>query len=383
MRIVFASLPGYGHVYPMMPLALAFAEAGAEVSVAVGDPFLGRLPLPTMPLFPPGSTFEEIQAEAIRTFAPSEDASPFAFGRRLFGQFFAPRVVESLLPELERLRPDLVVFEHTNVGAAVAAAALGIPVWSFAITRNDEFFAQVLDDSLPLHSELDGLPRSGAFPDLVRRRVEVLPDFLGSPDAFAPVGSVPMTAMRPVPWSEEDHLPAWVQAPRERPLAYVTLGTVFAEAGAIRRAAVETAEAGCDVLVALGPVLHRADLGDLPDQVRCVTFVDQPRLLADADVVVHHGGTGTLLAAVERGLPQVLLPRGADQFRNADSLAHEGAARHVPGDAADGSIRDAVVAVLDADSPERANAVRLGALIAERPSPRDVARNLLDGELRG
>lgn len=33
----------------MMPLALACADAGHEVVVATGEPFLGRLPLPTVP----------------------------------------------------------------------------------------------------------------------------------------------------------------------------------------------------------------------------------------------------------------------------------------------------------------------------------------------
>lgn len=46
MRVVVASLPAYGHLYPLMPLAQAFALAGHEVVVAVGDPFLGRFAVP-------------------------------------------------------------------------------------------------------------------------------------------------------------------------------------------------------------------------------------------------------------------------------------------------------------------------------------------------
>jgi len=39
MKIVFAALPAYGHVYPLVPLALACADAGHEVVFACGDPF--------------------------------------------------------------------------------------------------------------------------------------------------------------------------------------------------------------------------------------------------------------------------------------------------------------------------------------------------------
>jgi hypothetical protein len=52
MRVVVASLPAYGHLYPLMPLAQAFALPGHEVIVAVGDPFLGRLPFPTVRAMP-------------------------------------------------------------------------------------------------------------------------------------------------------------------------------------------------------------------------------------------------------------------------------------------------------------------------------------------
>src|SRR6478735_2176492 len=52
MKVAFASLGAYGHVYPMMPLALACAQAGHEVVLATGVPFLGRLPVPTTPGYP-------------------------------------------------------------------------------------------------------------------------------------------------------------------------------------------------------------------------------------------------------------------------------------------------------------------------------------------
>jgi hypothetical protein len=52
VKIMFASLDAYGHVYPMMPLALACATAGHETVIAIGPPFLGRLPLTTVPGYP-------------------------------------------------------------------------------------------------------------------------------------------------------------------------------------------------------------------------------------------------------------------------------------------------------------------------------------------
>jgi UDP:flavonoid glycosyltransferase YjiC (YdhE family) len=56
MKIMFASLGVYGHLYPMMPLALGCADAGHEVVIATGKPFLDRLALPTVPGYPAHSS---------------------------------------------------------------------------------------------------------------------------------------------------------------------------------------------------------------------------------------------------------------------------------------------------------------------------------------
>ena len=43
-------------------------------------------------------------------------------------------------------------------------------------------------------------------------------------------------------------------------------------------------------------------------------------------LVVHHGGSGTMLGALAHGLPQLRRPQGADQFLNAEALLPTGAA---------------------------------------------------------
>ena len=58
VKIMFASLGAYGHLYPMMPLALACAATGHETPIAIGPPFGGRLPLPTVPGYPPDLQFD-------------------------------------------------------------------------------------------------------------------------------------------------------------------------------------------------------------------------------------------------------------------------------------------------------------------------------------
>ena len=51
----------------------------------------------------------------------------------MFAEIAAESTVDAPLPEFERVRPDLVVYEAFDVGAGVAAAVLGIPAAAFGI----------------------------------------------------------------------------------------------------------------------------------------------------------------------------------------------------------------------------------------------------------
>jgi hypothetical protein len=53
-------------------------------------------------------------------------------------------------------------------------------------------------------------------------------------------------------------------------------------------------------------------------------------------LVVHHGGSGTTLSAAAAGVPQLVLPQGADQFANAGALTGVGVAGALVGAAAVG-----------------------------------------------
>jgi UDP:flavonoid glycosyltransferase YjiC (YdhE family) len=112
----------------------------------------------------------------------------------------------------------------------------------------------------------------------------------------------------------------------------------------------------------------------VPDNVIRRSWVDQAALLPDADVVVHHGGSGTTLGALAVGVPQLILPQGADQYANAEAVTAAGAAvTLLPGDLT----ADAIAArtrELQADGAYREAARSIADEIARMPSPAEVAR---------
>ena len=109
----------------------------------------------------------------------------------------------------------------------------------------------------------------------------------------------------------------------------MTLGTMVATDDVLRPVIDGVASLDVDVLVALGSAAGTGISGLSPN-VHVEGFVDQAGVLEVADLVVHHGGSGTVLAALAAGVPQLVIPTGADQFVNADRLADTGLASVLP-----------------------------------------------------
>jgi MGT family glycosyltransferase len=177
--------------------------------------------------------------------------------------------------------------------------------------------------------------------------------------------------IRPTP------LPEAASTPTEHPLIYVTLGTFFSANLDIFRAAVAgLATEPVEVVVTVGTNQDPDGLAPAPSNARIERFIPQASLLPTCAAVVHHGGAGTTFGALAHGLPQVVIPQGADNFIIASMLEEAGAA-HVlqPGEESSDHIRDGVRRILD--EPEYARAARrVAAEIAAMPDPKDVADSL-------
>jgi hypothetical protein len=133
---MFASLGAYGHLYPMMPLAFACADAGHEAVIATGPPFLGRLPLPTVPGYPPQLELDWAIQETRRRHPDLHDQD---FSMAMFADVTAEFAAPTMIEQCERFRPDLVVYRaqcarrstrqraRGAVRRAVGGAAVGRP----------------------------------------------------------------------------------------------------------------------------------------------------------------------------------------------------------------------------------------------------------------
>jgi UDP:flavonoid glycosyltransferase YjiC (YdhE family) len=98
--------------------------------------------------------------------------------------------------------------------------------------------------------------------------------------------------------------------------------------------------------------------------------------MARADVVVHHGGSGTTLGALAAGVPQLVLPQGADQFANADVLVAAGAGLCLRAEELSADAITEHTRILLSHNDHRDAARTIAEEIATMPSPDEVARRL-------
>ncbi|PZG22046.1 glycosyl transferase [Micromonospora craterilacus] len=329
MRVLFASLASVGHTYPMIPLAVAVREAGHEVHFAAGE-----------------AVHAPLAANGLRPFRPAD----------AFYEMYA----EDLAPELARLAPDLVVSGWGVPGAAIAAARAGIPgIW--------HGFGRMIPDGIGLELPTTVAEAAG------RPHLDICPPSLQDKGFVAAAERI---ELRPVPYSESAPLPGWDSHRRPLPLIYLTLGTAFGTRELLATVIDGLARLAARVVVAAGRVPVE-QFGELPGTVTVRRWVAQAELLPQVDVVVHHGGSGTTLGALAAGVPQLILPQGADQFANAEAVSAVGAGlRLTPGEVSAEAVAAYVGRLLPHRSGYRDAARALAVEIARMPSPEQVARRL-------
>ncbi|CCH33287.1 glycosyltransferase [Actinosynnema sp. NPDC047251] len=377
MKILFSSLGSHGHTYPLLPLAIAAHEHGHDVTFATTPDFAPAVERHGIRHLPAGLGMRAAVTEATAVGAddpivPTDVDQELIL--RVFGSILPRRNFADLTPYLERSRPDLVVHELANPGAGLAARVAGIPalchgfgrMWESdlleAPTPFLEFCAEIGVDVPAEHPMVLGNPYLDVCPPSVQDK-----KFLAAVDAIA---------LRPVPFAEPGDLPDWVVA-HDQPLVYLTLGTAFGSSDVLRTAITGLSEVeGTRLLVAVGPSVEPGMLGEVPEQVTVLPWVPQADLLRYTDLVVHHGGSGTTLGAFGAGLPQLVLPQGADQFSNAEAVLSHGLGDRLVGDlVTSGAIADRARHLL-VDPAVRAAAGTVAAEVAAMPSPAEVAARL-------
>ncbi|MGF1425798.1 nucleotide disphospho-sugar-binding domain-containing protein [Kitasatospora sp. LaBMicrA B282] len=365
MRVLFTAPGAVGHIFPMIPTALALRAAGHDVLFA-GQPPIAILRNTGLPVVEvgDGTTLREAFARALPKdvrFADQERSEDETNELSALGFAELGRsTLEGLLEVAQTWRPDIIVHESFQGAAPLVAAKLGIPAvaHNFGVTSGGAAarLRRLLADDYRAHAVE---PTAGSTV------LDVVPASLG--------GDGGGWRMRYVPYNGGGTIPADLIGRGTKPRIAVTLGTVFTEWEGIAPIARLIEQAGAldaEILLAVGDE-DLTPLGTLPDNVRPLPWVPLSQLLQTSDGVVHHGGSGSMMTAAALGVPQVILPQGADNFANAAAGQANGFALPSSLDAVDTALLDRLVT----DDALRKSAAAMKAEIDALPSPADLVAN--------
>lgn len=379
MRVLFTSIPGVGHLHPMLPLAKAVAANGDEVLWATAPGGCDRLRGEGIAVAEAGLDEADGMAEFQRRFPQARDLAPhelpdFMFPK-LFGAVRAPKMAPELLAIARRWEPDVLVCDAAELAGPIIAARVGVPsvTHSFGArlpaSRVAAAAAEV--EALWVEQDLDPRPYCGCYAHLY---LDIYPPSLQAGDA-AHLGATQLIRPEGIATAGEP-LPIWPPGTDEHPLLYVTLGTVFSSTSVLALVLAAIADLPVRIIVTVGPRGDTAALGPQPSNVHVTRYIAQQDLLPHCAGVISHAGSGTFLAALAAGLPQVCLPQAADQFLNATAADASGCGIALrPSDITPDAVRTAVERIL-AEQPIQAAAELLRDEIASMPPAADAARRL-------
>jgi len=410
---LFVLWSGGGNAPPQLALARRLTERGHRVRVlapralqaAIDAAHCVFVPFHAVPEHDSSSVRDDLAKDwEVRT---PIGAAARVRDRLIFGSAlaYAGDVAAAVAVE----RPDVIVTDYLLLGAYVAAERAGIPLAALIHTIyplpargmppygmgfqpargpvgrvRDAVFARVFRRfydariaTLNAARAASGLPPLASAFDQFARAERLL--VMTSPAFDFPTDGLPANVRYIGPQLDDPAwLPPWepsVSGADHLPLVLVSLSTTYQRQGDLLRRIIGALD-GLPVraLVTLGPAVQREGLS-LPGNVQVEQYVPHLRVVPHADLVITHGGLGTVITALNGGVPLVCGPMGRDQGDNAARVVWRGAGVRCASKASVKALRRAIRRVLE-EPQFRAGARRIADGIASEHGHATAIREL-------
>jgi len=327
----------------MQALAEAFVSSGHEVT---------WLAQPSVSARAQRAGCEFVAFDSLNSYAPRvaiEEQLDLA-GALLAG----PDVGRQLASVASDRGAALLVVDANLATAAAAAEAFAAPsavlLHSMYATFTDTWVAEIwpLVESFVNDARAQiGVPPADGWPAVFAghdRVVSVVPERFDAPTTTSPLETTRSFGFL-VPTTYGEPVVTWPSDNTDRPRIIVSLGTTYLGQEQRLQEVLEVL-GGLDA-VAIASTSGQVEIDALrcPPNVELHTFVDHAALMARCDLMVTHGGLGSVAAALAHGVPLVCVPLARDQHLNTERVNAVGAG--LDGGAGTDDLDAAVRAVID------------------------------------
>ncbi|WP_428966600.1 glycosyltransferase [Micromonospora fluostatini] len=355
MRVALLTTTQHGHLNPYVPVVNALQDAGCEVALLL--------------LSADGGVLDEQRREALGKaevhsigqveMAPWSD-DPAKIGPMLESSPVAEQTAEVI----RATAPDFVLVDSLPVTASamVGAQASGVPygmIWAnlggvcpSEHRRGRWAYDEQVGDYLTRHGVLWST-RTHSARSPILNLMPTIPALVGD-DAVTDDGvrlvGLPGAAG---PRGDEVAFPALDRIDPDRPLVYVSFGTIFYRRPDLLRTVITGAAAtGAQVIAAVGELAEELAL---PADVLTAPYLPQREVLERADVFVTHGGYNSVAESIRAATPMLVIPLAVDQPVQAYFVGSAGFGTALePTAVTMQAVADAVTDLLDPDRGYRA-----------------------------
>jgi MGT family glycosyltransferase len=341
MKILIASIPGAGHLNPLLSIASLLVESGHEVAVlvnedlrpaveAAGHRFLSEIPNAQTSAGYYFETYSERMQKSPGMEMTGYDLVHF-FARNIAAQFASLKMAlydfradlilaDSLywgtLPMLVGVRDNRPAIAHLGVSVVNIGSGKTVPMRPDETPEQREAELQLRERLIlqPAQQAVDAALASLGYPPLpcpVLEAMTELPDLylhpgiesFEYPDSNSKVqyiGALPTQAGQPT-------LPDWwQQLDRTKRLVLVTQGTIanrdFGQVIAPALVALGGRE-DVTVIVTTGGQPAEAIPVAIPANARITSFLPYAQIMPEIDLLITNGGYGTVNMAISHGIP--------------------------------------------------------------------------------
>ncbi len=331
MKAVYIPVGATGHILASLPMIGELVKKGVEVTYFAPDAFREQVEKSGARF----RSFPDVQG------GESVDAGEdFLAGIPLVFLGMAIGVIDTIMEELQKNMPDVIIADELALAGRLAASKLNLPLVMMytSYAANEHFsisrFWPVYPDTHPARAKALQIARElqekygGKLLD-VYEIFEGKGDFniITQPRSFHPAGDS---------FSEDFFFAGAQIAPRAgdgtwqapdngKPLLYTSLGSLFNNWPEFYQMLFPVVkDMDINVLCSLGNTLKPEDLGDIPANVQVMAFTPQLEVLEKADYFITHAGTGSVMEALYYGVACICIPQMDEQVFTAGRMLELG-----------------------------------------------------------